>query len=624
MRALPQEDDCYVMTERKKVPFPWCAPESLRSRQFSHASDTWMFGVTLWEMFSFGEDPWAGLNGSQILRRIDRENERLCQPDACPDDLYSILLQCWARVPTDRPTFEALKDFLVERTISVYKARQGYTETGKLEIEAGDTIAILQSDQSSELWRGQNQRTFDIGYFPRSILAISSSVGKKHKAIGNIKLFRSYINQSDSSQCSKLADGDKKGSSLHQPHLLMVESTLPNPIPTEHCNTALATRQKKTSASKVLLHRNKNLTSRNEELLTSVDDHDNFQAMQPDEGELIDFTLTSYAKSAPPEPNSQIVRAENLLSLRYWDKDDSDTQPFYANCPLKTCEEDAKIKPEFCDKTRSVSKPEEKKDNHKCTSNFDPFDTSWFSNMQSSLAIPKDCPKNEVPETSTLPITIEKDNIHPHSSIAKDHVLSAPTLQPQKVEPSKTNESPKVNPTLNYKAFFDELEKDLIGASTTVERSKEDVKYSIGPTQTTHGARIAGPNYSSVQKLEAQASPVQVVQPFVNPVTVSTTSWPNYSEHEVGNAIANDMETNKIAQVIRSVPGVSYSQCRSALQTVNWDVIIAVKNMKVEKLYRIGIADKLKCERVLSSTNWDLELAASMLLDSSDHLKLCK
>lgn len=63
MRALPQEEDCYVMTEHKKVPFPWCAPESLRFRQFSHASDTWMFGVTVWEMFTFGEDPWMGLIG---------------------------------------------------------------------------------------------------------------------------------------------------------------------------------------------------------------------------------------------------------------------------------------------------------------------------------------------------------------------------------------------------------------------------------------------------------------------------------------------------------------------------------------------------------------------------------
>ena len=77
--------------------------------------------------------------------------------------------------------------------------------------------------------------------------------------------------------------------------------------------------------------------------------------------------------------------------------------------------------------------------------------------MQSSLDIPKDSPKNGVPETSTLPITIEKDNIHPHSSIAKDHLLLAPTLQPQKVEPSKTNRNPKVNPMLNYKEFFDEL-----------------------------------------------------------------------------------------------------------------------------------------------------------------------
>uniref|UniRef100_A0A6P7FVY8 non-specific protein-tyrosine kinase n=1 Tax=Diabrotica virgifera virgifera TaxID=50390 RepID=A0A6P7FVY8_DIAVI len=66
MRALPQEEDCYVMTEHKKVPFPWCAPESLRFRQFSHASDTWMFGVTVWEMFTFGEDPWMGLIGTLI------------------------------------------------------------------------------------------------------------------------------------------------------------------------------------------------------------------------------------------------------------------------------------------------------------------------------------------------------------------------------------------------------------------------------------------------------------------------------------------------------------------------------------------------------------------------------
>lgn len=109
MRALPSQEDCYVMTEHKKVPFPWCAPESLRYRQFSHASDAWMFGVTLWEMFSFGEDPWIGLNGSQILRKIDREGERLSFPEAAPPDIYQLMLQCWDKTPAERPSFAAIK-----------------------------------------------------------------------------------------------------------------------------------------------------------------------------------------------------------------------------------------------------------------------------------------------------------------------------------------------------------------------------------------------------------------------------------------------------------------------------------------------------------------------------------
>lgn len=101
MRALPNNHEHYVMQEHRKVPFAWwvkqrwntlaarlqsitdtslcwlshlflvlrrfrCAPESLKTRTFSHATDTWMFGVTLWEMFTQGQEPWLGLNGSQV------------------------------------------------------------------------------------------------------------------------------------------------------------------------------------------------------------------------------------------------------------------------------------------------------------------------------------------------------------------------------------------------------------------------------------------------------------------------------------------------------------------------------------------------------------------------------
>ena len=69
------------------------------------------------------------------------------------------------------------------------------------------------------------------------------------------------------------------------------------------------------------------------------------------------------------------------------------------------------------------------------------------------------------------------------------------------------------------------------------------------------------------------------------------------------------------SQVSKLVPGVSGSQCRAALEAVNWDTSIAVKNLKIDKLYRIGVAEKTTCEKVLKSVEWDLEQAAASLLD---------
>lgn len=171
MRALPQQEDCYVMTEHKKVPFPWCAPESLRSRQFSHASDTWMFAVTLWEMFTFGEEPWMGLNGSQILRKIDRDGERLDHPEACPPEIYQTMLQCWAREPTKRPTFGAIKEFLRKSMPPVMKALDKFEEPEKMRIVQGDMIAIIDGRSELYWWKGQNLKTFQIGQFPRYLLS---------------------------------------------------------------------------------------------------------------------------------------------------------------------------------------------------------------------------------------------------------------------------------------------------------------------------------------------------------------------------------------------------------------------------------------------------------------------
>ena len=44
------------------------APESLESRMFSQKSDVWSYGVTLFEVFNFGDAPYSGDAVSNSLR----------------------------------------------------------------------------------------------------------------------------------------------------------------------------------------------------------------------------------------------------------------------------------------------------------------------------------------------------------------------------------------------------------------------------------------------------------------------------------------------------------------------------------------------------------------------------
>lgn len=106
------DGDYYKSTSARALPVKWYSPEAVGQHKFSHKSDVWSYGVTLYEMFTFGDSPnLAGnleLDGPQILELLER-GERLERPRFCPQDVYDDLMYiCWNINPKLRPNFAEL------------------------------------------------------------------------------------------------------------------------------------------------------------------------------------------------------------------------------------------------------------------------------------------------------------------------------------------------------------------------------------------------------------------------------------------------------------------------------------------------------------------------------------
>ncbi|CAH0703633.1 unnamed protein product [Spodoptera exigua] len=146
-----------------KLPVAWCAPECILFLRFTSASDVWAFGVCLWEMFTYGFQPWAAFSGQQILEAIDAPNfQRLERPECCPEAYYATMLECWAHDFNNRPKFKDLSAKLatirpeqVQATVNFQKPEDGRRNTF-LEYKTGQVITVLGKENMTKcpLWYG--------------------------------------------------------------------------------------------------------------------------------------------------------------------------------------------------------------------------------------------------------------------------------------------------------------------------------------------------------------------------------------------------------------------------------------------------------------------------------------
>nr|XP_053637698.1 tyrosine-protein kinase Src42A-like isoform X1 [Cherax quadricarinatus]XP_053637699.1 tyrosine-protein kinase Src42A-like isoform X1 [Cherax quadricarinatus]XP_053637700.1 tyrosine-protein kinase Src42A-like isoform X1 [Cherax quadricarinatus] len=102
------KDDFYLRRSNVKFPVKWTAPEALINNLYTSKSDVWSFGILLYEIFTYGGNPYPGVSGKEA-RDLIQDGKVNRQPRECPDDVYSVMTACWKMNPHERPSFIELR-----------------------------------------------------------------------------------------------------------------------------------------------------------------------------------------------------------------------------------------------------------------------------------------------------------------------------------------------------------------------------------------------------------------------------------------------------------------------------------------------------------------------------------
>ena len=98
------KSDYYRVQSKSLLPVRWMPVESMLYGKFTTESDVWSYGVLLWEIYSYGLQPYYGYSNQEVIDML-RTRQLLPCPEDCPSRMYAFMVECWHEVPNRRPSF---------------------------------------------------------------------------------------------------------------------------------------------------------------------------------------------------------------------------------------------------------------------------------------------------------------------------------------------------------------------------------------------------------------------------------------------------------------------------------------------------------------------------------------
>ena len=140
------------------LPVRWMPPEALLYGKFTVKSDVWSFGVLVWEVYTYGHQPFSGLSNHEVIDKVKGGGCLDC-PQLCTAPVYAVLQSTWTRVPSRRPTISVVRGRL-RQLLSGGALDEGYLNMGfgtlptPDELEeakkvADDSLIVTNGDKST-------------------------------------------------------------------------------------------------------------------------------------------------------------------------------------------------------------------------------------------------------------------------------------------------------------------------------------------------------------------------------------------------------------------------------------------------------------------------------------------
>ena len=95
--------------------------------KFTVASDVWAYGVTVWEIYTYGETPYYSFNNADARKEIVR-GLTLEIPETCPNSMMNIMRQCWMYDPHARYSFDQIVQIIEEFELEISQSQMDENE----------------------------------------------------------------------------------------------------------------------------------------------------------------------------------------------------------------------------------------------------------------------------------------------------------------------------------------------------------------------------------------------------------------------------------------------------------------------------------------------------------------